>query len=74
MVQAMKENITWEKNMEKELSHGLIRVPSQVNFKITILMVMVFMNGLMEEYTREIGRTIKWKDMEPSHGQMEGFM
>ena len=74
MAQVTRESITWGRNMERELSHGLIRVLSQVNFKITILMVMEFMNGQMEEFIKEIGKTIKWKDMEPLHGQMEDYM
>jgi hypothetical protein len=55
-------------------SHGLIRALTLGNSMITIFMVKVFMNGLMEESSTEIGETIKWRDMVALHGQMEENM
>ena len=73
MVLVMKENINSGRSMEEVPLPGLIGALSLVNFKITILMEMVFMSGQMEEFIRVIGRTIKWKDMVLSHGQMEDY-
>lgn len=69
-----KVNTHKERNTVKENSHGLIKAHSLEISSITIFMVLVFMNGLMAEYILEIGRTIKWKVMEPSHGQMAESM
>ena len=71
MVPPTKESIIWERNTEKELSLGLTKVPSQENSKTTILMGTEYTSGQMGEFTKGTGRTIKWKDMELSRGQME---
>ena len=73
MVHLMKVNIIWAKNMERGLLLGQIKVLLQENFKTTISMGMEFMNGLMAEFIREIGRTIKWKAMGHLLGLMEDF-
>ena len=70
MVPAMKANILKEKSMEKENFNGQMVVSIPVILMTIIFMERVSMNGLMEEFTMEIGLTTKWKVMELSHGQM----
>jgi hypothetical protein len=67
----MKDLMPRAKSMERESSHGLTTAPTQETSLITTSMAVVFTSGLMEEFTLETGRTIRWKVMELSPGQME---
>ena len=74
----MKETIKWGKKMVnifiiQEMEHffGVIIHHLMENFKTITSMVKVSINGLMEEYLKEIGQIIKWMDMEYLLGVME---
>lgn len=69
-----RDNMLKERSMAKVNLHGLIRAPSLVISSIITSTVLVFMNGLMEEFTLATGRTTKWKDTVPSHGLMAESM
>ena len=51
-----------------ENSYGQTRAPTTATFTKIISMVKVNMFGLMAEFTKEAGSTIKWKDQELLHG------
>ena len=55
--------------MEKENYVGQIQVLMMVFLKKTICMVKAFIDGMMEENSRELMLTISWKDMEFLHGK-----
>lgn len=78
----MMVNINKEKKMERENLLGQMDLSTIVYNKIDmkeilvkmIFMDMVFINGLMEEFMRESGNTIKWMDMENLFGQMADYI
>ena len=67
----MKDLMLKAKSMERESLHGQTTAPTQETSLITTSTAVVFTSGLMEEFTLETGRTIRWRAMELSPGQME---
>ena len=67
-----KEIINMVKKMDLENFCGLICHLIKGIFMTTIFMVMVNINGLMEENTSEIGYVIKCMEKVFSHGKMGG--
>lgn len=85
MVLAMKVTMWRERNTDRETSHGLMAALTVDNSQKITLMVMVinnhiygalqvFINGLMEENTKENGKTTKWKVAESLPGPITGDM
>lgn len=66
----MKVNIHKERSTEKESLLGLTIVLTPENSLTITSMDLVSMNGLMEESILETGKTIRWRVMELSRGQM----
>ena len=72
MVLTIKGAMLREENMVLEFLLGQIKVHMRDNSLKIILKVKEFINGLMVELMKVIGKIIKWMDREYSHGQMEG--
>lgn len=53
-----------EKKMEKVYLNGTINHIMKEIFKMKIFMVMVNTIGLMEEFTKDNGLMVEWKDKE----------
>jgi|LauGreDrversion4_2_1035121.scaffolds.fasta_scaffold328641_2 hypothetical protein len=70
----MKASIYRERSMEKESSLGLTSPPILETSMTTISTARAYTNGLMEECSQVSGATIRWRDMEPSHGLMDADM
>ena len=68
----MKVTMNMAKSMVLALSNGVTAPPTLENFSIITFMVKVFIHGLMEENTKENGRSTRCMAKELSRGQMEG--
>jgi len=68
----MKVIINKEKNVERENSNGLMEVNILENFMIIIFMEKELILGVIEGFSKEIGKTIKWMVKENFYGLMEG--
>ncbi len=68
---SISDNTKMEKNMERANSCGLMIVLMKVTFYKIIFTDMENMNGKMEEYMKESGKTIKCKEKEHFYGLME---
>ena len=74
MVPVMREHIKKEKNQDLENLSGLMVVFMKAILRIIILMVKVLIFGEIKGNMWEIGKIIKWMDMEFLHGLMEEDM
>jgi hypothetical protein len=74
MVATMKDNILEVKNMEMELSNGLMEPSITVSGRIIRWMVLVNSNGQMEEFTLANMLTIRNMDMVLISGLMVDSM
>ena len=54
--------------MVLEFSHGLMEVSTEASFSKTILRAMAFINGLMDDNMKVLGKLIKWKEKDSLHG------
>ena len=73
MVHNTKVNMIRGKNMEEGNSNGQMVLALKGILKITISKDLVFILGLMEENTKEVGNKIKWKGKEHFPGRTEEF-
>lgn len=74
MVLVMREIIFLVKNMERELSYGLMVPYILVNSTTIILKVLANINGQMGDHSMETGKIIKCMGKEFLIGLMEGSM
>ena len=70
MVLHMMDFMMKGKNMAMENSLGLTVALMKGNFKIIILKGKVNINGVINDFITEIGKTIRWKVTEFSNGLM----
>ena len=58
----LKEILKLVKRLEKEYLNGMIHLIMMENFRTKIFMVMVNINGMEEDFTKDNGLMVRWKD------------